>query len=80
MTDPNWIEFVEIDRKPKTVVWAVMSKDTASHVGFVQWHGPWRKYCFFPEFNTIFEWDCMRSIAEFCEQKTKEHREARQGA
>ena len=39
-------------------------------LGGIKWWGGWRKYCFFPEQATIFEKDCLRDIADFCEAQT----------
>lgn len=43
-------------------------------LGRVKWYGQWRKYAFFPEPGTLFEPDCLHSIAEFCADKTRRHR------
>lgn len=39
----------------------------------IKWAGNFRKYAFFPENLTQFDPNCLRDIADFCEQKTKEH-------
>lgn len=33
-------------------------------LGFIKWHGAWRKYCFFPESETIFDVSCMEEIMQ----------------
>ena len=58
---------------PKTKVWAVCSKD-GGIIGRVSWYGPWRKYCFFPQPDTVYEQICLREIAQFCERETQKHR------
>jgi len=45
-------------------------------LGEIAWFGRWRCYAFYPAGSTIFEKDCLRVIADFCEEKTKEHRES----
>lgn len=57
----------------KTKIWQLTNVKYGAATGFVKWHGAWRKYCFFPLDDTLFDWDCLRLIAEFCEAKTKEH-------
>ena len=69
------IKFVPAPPKPKTKVWFVVSLDEKSHLGWVTWYGPWRKYCFQPKENTVYEWVCLREIADFCEKQTKLHKE-----
>lgn len=56
----------------KTNIWWVTNKDII--LGEVRWHTRWRKYAFYPESNTIFEEDCMRDIANWCEQATRRHK------
>ncbi|KKM91198.1 hypothetical protein LCGC14_1230900 [marine sediment metagenome] len=60
----------------KTSIWEVIPKD-ADHtrIGEVRWFGRWRKYAFFPLSETVFEQVCLRDIADFCETKTKEHKQ-----
>jgi hypothetical protein len=75
----KWIEFVE-DTPPawKTKAWRILSKQHSSHLGWVKWWGGWRKYCFFPTEGSLFEQDCLRDIADFCESKTVEYRLSKQ--
>ncbi len=57
----------------KTRTWIVSSKQ-GGKIGGIAWYGPWRKYVFEPYEFTIFEWHCLRDIADFLEEKTREHR------
>jgi len=79
----KWIIFVEGEPKPKTKTWHVVTKEDGGKPGFeeggnelgeVRWYGPWRCYAFFPAGGTLFEKDCLRDIADFCEQRSKAHR------
>ena len=70
----KWIEFKVSERKPKTNVWDVLVKDGASTLGQVRWFGRWRCYAFYPEPDTVYEQQCLRDIADFCKDETKEHR------
>lgn len=65
----------------KTLLWNVESiadKDgdhpEYAELGVVKWYGAWRKYAFFPASGTLFEHDCLRQIASFCERETIAHR------
>jgi hypothetical protein len=71
-----WVSFKINDRRlcAKTDTWEVWDVHEASHLGQVRWYSPWRKYCFFPDSNTIWEEDCLRTIAVFLEWETKKHR------
>ncbi len=57
-----------------TDVWDVVNKYENVQIGFVSWYAGWRRYCFFPLDNTVFEQVCLREIADFCERKTREHK------
>lgn len=60
--------------QPKlTKLWHVDTTNGNQEVGIVKWHGAWRKYCFFASEGTLFDKDCLRMLADFCEQKTIEH-------
>lgn len=69
----KWIYFEHWGDKPKTSVWRVRAKDGDFILGTVEWFGRWRQYCFFPvtEVETVFERQCLRDIADFCEQRTR---------
>lgn len=43
-------------------------------VAHVKWFGAWKKYCFFPLDSMLFDGNCMREIAEYCDLVTKEHK------
>lgn len=59
----------------KTQFWRVETKDGGVLLGHVSWWPRWRKYVFNPASSTLFEQDCLRDIAEFCESATRSHYE-----
>lgn len=71
----KWIEFILSYKGEKTSVWFVSNAETKEKIGYVKWYGPWRKYCYFPIDQTVYEQDCLRDIANFIENATKEHRQ-----
>lgn len=75
----DWIEFVYYRDSPsgKTKIWWVMTKgDNVIKLGVIKYYSHWRKYSFFPEPRTVFEQDCLRNIAQFCEYQTTSHKKA----
>ena len=73
----KYISFVSGPNKPKTKTWYVeadSSFDTAFSLGIIVWFAKWRCYAFEPSRDTVFEKQCLRDIADFCERKTKEHK------
>lgn len=73
----KWIDMVELPKPEnrKTKIFQVVTKDTNVVIGIIRWHGPWRKYAFFPYPDTVFEWFCLRDIAEFCQRETEKYKE-----
>lgn len=77
-SDPSYFEgeyvtFEMYGEAKKTVIWRVMSK-RGGWLGDVKWFSRWRKYSFFPAPHCVFEQVCLRDIAEFVEERTKEHK------
>lgn len=70
---PKYIHFVEYDPvPPRTTKTANVCKTGSGIVlGSIRWYGSWRQYVFYPEISTLFNKDCLRQIAEKCEEMTK---------
>ncbi len=76
----SWIIFEHAgpSKSGKTHEWRVQPKDNgdlAACIGVVKWYAGWRGYAFMPYGNTVFEEDCLREIADFCERQTREHKQ-----
>ena len=70
----KWVRFdLAGQQKPKTQVYDVSTKDDKGdgdgyhEMGQVRWWGPFRRYSFFPHQGTLFESQCLRDIAAFCD-------------
>lgn len=72
----KWIRFEDAGSSAsgKTQRWVVRACERGAVLGFVSWYAAWRKYTFAPATASIFEEDCLRDIAQFCESKTAEHK------
>jgi len=71
----SYIRFVPGPAKPKTLTWKVVTANLfAAELGEVGWFARWRQYAFSPKAGTVFNKDCLREIADFCDQRTTEHR------
>lgn len=70
-----YVRFAEIEapKNFKTKIWDVTTIDRAGLLGQVKWYAQWRKYTFFPNNNTLFDFDCLSEIAEFVAKETTEH-------
>jgi hypothetical protein len=58
----------------KTEIWRVWNRQKNIVLGDIEWSGAWRQYAFFVTFNTYFEEDCLRIIADFVENQTRLHK------
>ena len=67
-TTYQYIHFVEVEKKAKTSVWSCRNNRTGGELGRVEWYGPWRQYCFFPEPTTVFNVTCLKDIIDFLRQ------------
>jgi len=56
-----------------TNVYDVLSLDNVL-LGTIRWYGAWRKYCFYPEAETLYEETCLSEVAEFIKTETLKHR------
>ena len=63
----RWLEikYKEPSKTGKTHIFDVLTSDGGTNLGKIKWFGPWRKYAFFPEQNTLFETDCLSDISKF---------------
>lgn len=63
----------EMSPSGRTGIWDVLTKQGGT-LGEVKWYSRWRKYSFFPGDGCLFEQTCLREIADFIEERTKEQR------
>ena len=72
----EYIEFRDAGTSPsgKTRVWNVVTKPGGYIIGKIAWWAAWRRYALHPEDGSVFEQDCLRTIASFCETETQEHK------
>jgi hypothetical protein len=75
----KWIRFEKRPTTPgyKTDIWHVVATQGDGYLGTVKWWGGWRRYCFFPADGSLYEQDCLRDIADFCETETRNYKAAK---
>ena len=64
----------------KTKIWQVIQIGVEGFqlkLGEIRWQASWRRYAFFPELHTLYDESCLRTLADYCQMKTQDHREAR---
>ncbi len=60
----------------KTREWRVVAKFDNLVLGYVGWFR-WRRYCFFPADDCVFDEVCMREIGDFIGARTKEYKNSK---
>jgi hypothetical protein len=72
----KYLKFKHERRLPKTSTWMVQATEDENGflLGIIKWHGPWRKYCFFPEGNTLFCPDCLNEVINFINEQMQLHK------
>ena len=69
----------ELQPKPekrKTEIWTVVAQGEI-RLGDVRWYAPWRRYTFNPDAETLYDPECLRRLATFCEGQTKQRKKDR---
>lgn len=66
----------KVSKGAVTNKFAVFNRIDRSFIGWVKFKGQWRQYVFFP-LNCILNRDCLREVANFCEELTTAWREER---
>ncbi len=59
------LKFVEVGDTGKTKIYDVINRHSGFRIATVKWHGGWRKYCLFPESDTLFDEGCLKQISGF---------------
>lgn len=71
----KWIDIVPTPSDAKTKKFVVLTAGGGNvQLGEIKFYPKWRAYAFFPFPRTLYEQDCLRDIATFCEIVTKEWR------
>lgn len=66
-TTKNHLEMSAPSLSPsgKTKSWPILNTTLGEHLGYIRWHGPWRKYVFVPSAVLIMDAACATQIAGF---------------
>lgn len=69
--ESKYLTFEIIDKKLKTNVYAVYGME---EIGVIKWYSKWRKYCFFPCDDMVFDTQCMGDITRFINNIMEAHK------
>ena len=54
----------------KTPIYFIVNKEEDC-IGEIKWYGPWRKFCFYPDKNTVWDSKCLNEVIEVIQQVTE---------
>lgn len=60
----EFIDFIQVGDTGKTKIYSINTK-TSNLIGSIRWHGAWRKYCFFPSADTLWDYKCLNEVNNF---------------
>ena len=64
-TEYTYIHFVYVGTPRKTQIWYCYSNSSRKVLGTVKWYGAWQQYCFFPQYETVFNKECLEDVNDF---------------
>lgn len=70
----DYVEFVVAEKKPKTNVYSVLSKNNGDILGRIYWYSPWRQYIFHPAPQSIWSRGCLKQVMDFIQKLMDERK------
>ena len=67
-TKYKWIEFIDQSISKRKTQSFYIRNTSGDIIGVVEWHVPWRQYCFYPEDTMVFNKGCLEDINHFISQ------------
>ena len=65
----KYIKFVEVPLVTyKTLFFSCRNNRTNNELGFVEWHEPWKQYCYFPNTEAVYSAECLNDISAFLKE------------
>jgi hypothetical protein len=71
--DSKYLRFDLVRDSGKTTVWDVVSNNGPA-LGQIKWYPQWRRYCFFPWNNMLFDNSCLKDITFKIDQLMNDRR------
>ena len=62
-----------IKENRKTPIYWLLNNDNFN-LGEIKWFPAWRKYCFYPNMDTIWDTKCLEEVIEFMNQINNKRR------
>lgn len=58
----SYLKFVDNPSESGKTVISQVNNLNGEPLGVISWYGPWRRYCFFPRNDCIFDYACLTEI------------------
>ena len=75
--DSKFLLFREEERGTKTKYFLILSKGFGSVLGYINWYGPWRKYCFTSMDNIVWDANCLNDVSAFLDDLMETRKEGK---
>lgn len=62
------------DNRKTSIYKLCNAKNELIHLGEIKYNGAWRKYCFYPIDDTVFDNKCLMDIVNFIDQLNYERK------
>lgn len=59
----------------KTHMYQLVNKLSGDTIGTIKWYGAWRKYCFFPNNDTVWDINCLNDITRLIKDITQQYKD-----
>jgi hypothetical protein len=70
----TYFVLIEREKRTKTKLYSVYTKNQMDKLGVVKWSIAWRCYAFFPDPGTFYETTCLNELATILKRLTDEQR------
>lgn len=60
----EYLNFTKISDTGKTIIVGI-GNNSGVKLGLIKWMGAWRRYCFFPYEETLYDTKCLAEIIQF---------------
>lgn len=62
------------ENKKTNIYYIYTDEDKEILLGRVKWYSPWRKYCFYPEDNIVWDNKCLTELVEYLNKLNYEYK------
>lgn len=73
MTKYLHLNFLYKSKTGKTSIYGIYNKDN-DFLGYIKWNTSWRRYSFFPDFDLVFDANCLQEIINFIKKLMEERK------